>query len=87
MSYKIALDGLDRDSATSLTEQIVSRFRTAIDADELGPGEQLPTTRALAERAGVNHLTAVRAYRAFDFTAARAMVERCLAGYDLPTEI
>ena len=29
--------------------------------------------------------TAVRAYRAFDFAAARAMVERCLAGYDLPT--
>jgi len=28
--------------------------------------------------------TAVRAYRAFDFNAARAMVERCLAGYDLP---
>src|SRR5262252_8317423 len=29
--------------------------------------------------------TAVRAYRAFDFAAARAMVERCLAGYDLPS--
>src|SRR5262250_873215 len=29
--------------------------------------------------------TAVRAYRAFDFGAARAMVERCLAGYDLPS--
>lgn len=28
--------------------------------------------------------TSVRAYRAFDFGAARAMVERCLAGYDLP---
>jgi len=28
--------------------------------------------------------TAVRAYRAFDFAAARAMVDRCLAGYDLP---
>ncbi len=29
--------------------------------------------------------TSVRAYRAFDFGAARAMVERCLAGYDLPS--
>src|SRR5215470_11346368 len=29
--------------------------------------------------------TAVRAYRAFDFASARAMVERCLAGYDLPS--
>jgi 4-hydroxyphenylacetate 3-monooxygenase len=28
--------------------------------------------------------TSVRVYRAFDFAAARAMVERCLAGYDLP---
>src|SRR3954447_15673183 len=63
MSYKIALDGLDRDAATSLTEQIVSRFREAIDAGRLEPGEKLPTTRALAEQAGVNHLTAVRAYR------------------------
>lgn len=30
--------------------------------------------------------TAVRAYRTFDFASARAMVERCLAGYDLPTQ-
>jgi len=30
--------------------------------------------------------TAVRAYRAFDFAAARASVERCLAGYGLPTD-
>ena len=63
MSYKIALDGLDRDAATSLTEQIVSRFRRAIDGNDLAPGEKLPTTRAMAEQAGVNHLTAVRAYR------------------------
>jgi 4-hydroxyphenylacetate 3-monooxygenase len=28
--------------------------------------------------------TAVRAYRTFDFASARAMVERCLASYDLP---
>jgi 4-hydroxyphenylacetate 3-monooxygenase len=28
--------------------------------------------------------TSIRAFRAFDFTAARAMVERCLAGYGLP---
>ena len=50
MSYKIALDGLDRDAATSLTEQIVSRFRRAIDGNDLAPGEKLPTTRALAGR-------------------------------------
>jgi len=28
--------------------------------------------------------TSIRAYRAFDFAEARAMVDRCLAGYDLP---
>jgi 4-hydroxyphenylacetate 3-monooxygenase len=28
--------------------------------------------------------TSVRAYRAYDFKAARALVDRCLAGYDLP---
>jgi 4-hydroxyphenylacetate 3-monooxygenase len=28
--------------------------------------------------------TSIRAFRAFDFSAARAMVDRCLAGYGLP---
>jgi 4-hydroxyphenylacetate 3-monooxygenase len=28
--------------------------------------------------------TAVRAYRNYDFAGARALVDRCLAGYDLP---
>jgi 2-aminoadipate transaminase len=63
MSYKVDLNGLERDAPTSLTEQIVERFRRAIDEVDLEPGEKLPTTRALAEEAGVNHLTAVRAYR------------------------
>ena len=63
MSYKIALSDLDREGAASLTAQMVERFRSAIDAGTLAPGEKLPTTRALAEAAGVNHLTAVRVYR------------------------
>ena len=28
--------------------------------------------------------TAVRAYRSYDFAGARGLVERCLAGYELP---
>jgi 4-hydroxyphenylacetate 3-monooxygenase len=28
--------------------------------------------------------TAVRAYRSYDFAGARALVDRCLAGYELP---
>jgi len=30
--------------------------------------------------------TSIRAFRAFDFAAAEAVVERCLASYDLPPE-
>ena len=33
---------------------------------------------------GRNQTTSVRAARAYDFTRGRAMVDRCLAGYDLP---
>jgi DNA-binding transcriptional MocR family regulator len=46
-----------------LTQQIVDRFTAAIDSELLDPGEKLPTTRALAAEAGINHLTAARAYR------------------------
>ncbi len=63
MSYKLALSDIDRDSGTSVTSQLVERLRTAIDAGDLAPGEKLPTTRALAEQASINHLTAVRVYR------------------------
>src|ERR671919_1821922 len=63
MSYKERLIDLDRDSERSLTEQIVAASRDAISAGELEPGAKLPPTRELAETAGVNHLTAVRASR------------------------
>src|SRR4051812_18998991 len=63
MSNKIDLSHLRRDGDVSLTLQIVDSFASAIDAGELEPGEKLPTTRALAAEAGVNHLTAARVYR------------------------
>jgi DNA-binding transcriptional MocR family regulator len=63
MSYKMELSGLRRDADVSLTQQLIDRFSAAIDAGELEPGEKLPTTRALAEEAGINHLTAARVYR------------------------
>lgn len=63
MSYKERLSDLDRQAEASLTEQIDAIVREAVAEDELRPGEQLPPTRELAEIAGVNHLTAVRAYR------------------------
>jgi DNA-binding transcriptional MocR family regulator len=63
MSYKTQLSELQRDSAVSLTQQLVDLLVDAIESGELGPGEKLPTTRALAADAGVNHLTAARVYR------------------------
>ncbi len=63
MSYKLDLSHLDREGAISITQQLVALFSEAIEAGELEPGEKLPTTRALAAEAGVNHLTAARVYR------------------------
>ncbi len=63
MSYKERLSDLDRTSDRSVTAQIADAFAAAIEAGELAPGDQLPPTRELAELAGVNHLTAARAYR------------------------
>jgi 2-aminoadipate transaminase len=63
MSYKLDLSDLKRDADVSLTQQLVDRVVAAVDSGELDPGEKLPTTRALAEQAGINHLTAARVYR------------------------
>jgi len=63
MSYKQTLSELERESDRSLTAQIADVFTHAIETGELLPGAQLPPTRELAELAGVNHLTAARAYR------------------------
>lgn len=63
MSYTIDLSDIDRAGEESITAQIADRIRSAIDAGDLAPGDKLPSTRALAEQAGVNHLTAVRVYR------------------------
>ena len=63
MSYKERLSDLDRANERSLTQQLVELFSAAIERARSAPGEQLPPTRELAELAGVNHLTAVRAYR------------------------
>ncbi len=63
MSYKERLSDLDREGSQSVTAQIADAFAAAIEAGELAPGAQLPPTRELAEIAGVNHLTAARAYR------------------------
>jgi DNA-binding transcriptional MocR family regulator len=63
MSYKLDLSQLRRGTETSINAQLVDLVRSAIERGDLRPGEKLPTTRALAEEAGLNHLTVVRAYR------------------------
>lgn len=51
------------DARTGVTARIVEIFEAAIAGGELAPGAKLPPTRRLAEEAGVNHLTAARAYK------------------------
>ncbi len=63
MSYTDRLSDLEREGAASVTSQIVDVIAEAISSGELAPEDKLPPTRALAELAGVNHLTAARAYR------------------------
>src|SRR3954451_17785958 len=63
MSYTLDLSDINRAGEESITAQIAQRIRAAIERDDLAPGDKLPSTRALAEQAGVNHLTAVRVYR------------------------
>jgi 2-aminoadipate transaminase len=63
MSYKIELGDIERHGERSVTQQLVERFAQLIDAGEIAPGTKLPTTRALADQAGVNPLTAARVYR------------------------
>jgi DNA-binding transcriptional MocR family regulator len=63
VSHKVDMSDLEREGSASLTQQVVDRFAVAIESGDLEPGEKLPPTRELAAAAGVNHLTAARAYR------------------------
>jgi DNA-binding transcriptional MocR family regulator len=63
MSYKLDLSRLQRDSEQSINAQLVALVREAIEAGDLAPGAKLPTTRQLAQDAGLNHLTVVRVYK------------------------
>jgi DNA-binding transcriptional MocR family regulator len=63
MSYKLKVFDIERDGEISITQQLVTHISGLIDGGQLGPGERLPATRALAADAGINHLTAVRVYR------------------------
>jgi 2-aminoadipate transaminase len=63
MSYKLDLSRVTRGTDISINAQLIDLVRSAIERGDLRPGDKLPTTRAFAEQAGLNHLTIARAYR------------------------
>lgn len=54
---------LDFSSDIPIYQQIRNQVVVAIASGQLEPGEKLPTIRALAEEAGINMMTASKAYQ------------------------
>lgn len=54
---------IDRRSPVPLYAQIAARLGVAIAADELKPGDMLPSVRQLASQLRINPATVVQAYR------------------------
>ena len=54
---------LDFQSAVPIYRQIRDQVVLAVAKGELVPGEHLPTTRSLAEDAGINVMTVSKAYQ------------------------
>ena len=54
---------LDFSSDVPIYQQIRNQVVLSIASGELSPGEKLPTVRALAEEAGINMMTASKAYQ------------------------
>ena len=54
---------LDFTGGVPIYQQIRNQIVVAIASGELKPGEKLPTVRALAEEAGINMMTASKAYQ------------------------
>jgi len=57
---------IEFQSGIPLYEQIAHQVLELIESGELGPGDQLPTTRQLAVKLGINFNTVARAYRMLD---------------------
>jgi DNA-binding transcriptional MocR family regulator len=70
---------LDRHSSVPLYLQIRDRLSQLIQAGKLGPGERLPSIRALANRLQVNKLTIIEAYGVLE--ADGLILARQGAGY------
>lgn len=57
---------IDFRSGLPIYTQIVNQVQAQVASGVLGPGDQLPTVRALAEELRVNFNTVARAYRILD---------------------
>lgn len=53
-------------SSLPIKQQIAQWVMELIESGKLGPGDQLPTTRELAVKLGINFNTVARAYRILD---------------------
>ena len=66
MTNKKLILQIDFRSGLPIYTQIVSQVHAQVASGILGPGDQLPTVRALAEELRVNFNTVARAYRMLD---------------------
>lgn len=57
---------IDPRSNTPIYQQIVDQIRYMITTGALGPGDQLPTVRTVAQETRINFNTVSRAYRILD---------------------
>jgi DNA-binding transcriptional MocR family regulator len=55
---------IDRDLAQPVHRQLRRQLTEAINRREIAPGQYLPSTRGLAASAGINRLTALKAFQA-----------------------
>jgi GntR family transcriptional regulator len=54
---------IDRRTGTAVYVQLMQQVRQAIRMGRLAPGDRLPTAREVAEHAGINPNTVLKAYR------------------------
>ena len=64
---------VDPRSGASIYRQIVDQIRFQVESDLLLPGTEIPSTRALAGRLGVNPMTVSKSY---GLLAAEGVLER-----------
>ena len=54
---------IDIDDSVPLFAQLIAQIKTAVLADEIAPGDNLPSIRQLANDLELNHKTVAKAYR------------------------